>query len=57
MTQVSKPGGGSLDGPILLIFTILGGLLFAVAAAMTDDPLFRLQAYIFIAAAVVGGFG
>ena len=56
MTQVSKPGGASLDGPILLICTILGGLLFAVAAAMTDDPLFRLQAYIFVAAAVIGGF-
>ena len=56
MTQVSKPGGGSLDGAILLICTILGGLLFAVGAAMTDDPLFRLQAYIFVAAAVIGGF-
>jgi len=56
MTQVSKPGGGSLDGPILLICTIFVGLLFAVGAAMTDDPLFRLQAYIFVAAAVIGGF-
>eukprot|EP01035_Chromulina_nebulosa_P004272 gene4271-biopygen3530 len=56
MTQVAKPGGGSLDGPILLISTVFIGLLFAVGAAMSDDPLFQLQAYIFVAAAVIGGF-
>ena len=47
---------GSLGGPILLACTVLGGLLFAFAAAATDDPLYRFQALIFVAAAVVGGF-
>src|SRR3989338_3345028 len=47
---------GSLAGPSLLPCPVLGGLLFAFAAAATDDPLYRFQALIFVAAAVVGGF-
>ena len=40
----------------MLIATVLGGLLFFFAAMFTDDPLYRFQAMIFVAAAVVAGF-
>ncbi|MDP1631019.1 MAG: cytochrome-c oxidase, cbb3-type subunit I [Caulobacter sp.] len=57
MSQVSTTvDRGSPGGSVLLVLTVLGGLLFAVAAAATHDPLFRFQAYIFVAAAVLGGF-
>ncbi|MFZ5670746.1 MAG: cytochrome-c oxidase, cbb3-type subunit I [Pseudomonadota bacterium] len=57
MSQLAKPaGGGSIDGPLLLMFTVVVGLAFAFGGAASDDPLFRLHALIFVAAAVLGGF-
>jgi len=57
MTDIrSQASRGSIDGPVLLILTVLGGLLFTVAAVLTQDPLFRFHCFIFMAAAVAGGF-
>jgi cytochrome c oxidase cbb3-type subunit 1 len=41
---------------LLLALLIIGGLIMTVAAGMTDDPLFRMHSFIFVAAAVLGGF-
>jgi len=48
-----RPAPGAM---LLLALLIIGGLIMAVAAGMTDDPLFRMHSFIFVAAAVLGGF-
>ncbi|MBI1407110.1 MAG: cytochrome-c oxidase, cbb3-type subunit I [Caulobacter sp.] len=45
------PGSG-----LLLALVVFGGLLFTVAAALTDDPLFRMSCFVFVTAAVLAGF-
>ncbi len=40
----------------MLVAVVLGGFLFFLGAMFTDDPLFRFQAMIFVAAAVLAGF-
>ena len=56
MSLPAKPSTATPGGPALLAFAVIGGLLFTFAAAFSDDPLFRFQALIFVAAAVVAGF-
>jgi cytochrome c oxidase cbb3-type subunit 1 len=54
-TKIALPG--SLPGSgFLLALTVLVGLMFTTAAGLTDDPLFRLHSFVFVAAAVVAGF-
>ncbi|NBB14438.1 cytochrome-c oxidase, cbb3-type subunit I [Caulobacter sp. SLTY] len=48
-----RPAPGAM---LLLALLIIGGLIMAVVAGMTDDPLFRIHSFIFVAAAVLGGF-
>jgi cytochrome c oxidase cbb3-type subunit 1 len=40
----------------MLALTVAGGLLAILLAGFSADPLFRLQAYVFAAAAVIAGF-
>ena len=56
MSLPAQPSTATPGGPALLAFAVIGGLLFTFAAAFSDDPLFRFQALIFVAAAVVAGF-
>jgi cytochrome c oxidase cbb3-type subunit I len=45
------PGSG-----LMLALVVAGGLLFTVAAGLTDDPLFRMSCFVFVAASVIAGF-
>ncbi|MFN3858035.1 MAG: cytochrome-c oxidase, cbb3-type subunit I [Caulobacter sp.] len=49
--SATLPGSG-----LLLGLMVVGGLLFTIAAGLSDDPLFRLHALVFVAAAVLSGF-
>jgi cytochrome c oxidase cbb3-type subunit 1 len=56
MSQLAKTSAPTPGGSALLASTVIGGLLFFFAALFSDDPLFRFQALIFVAAAVIAGF-
>jgi cytochrome c oxidase cbb3-type subunit 1 len=49
--QSSIPNGG-----VLLIITTIGALVSTYATALSQDPLFQFQGYIFMAAFVLGSF-
>ncbi|MES2721866.1 MAG: cytochrome-c oxidase, cbb3-type subunit I [Pseudomonadota bacterium] len=55
MTQLSvQPDEGApLDVVLLYVFTGVGAFVALLAAAFTEDPLFRFQSYLFLAAFVL----
>ena len=50
------PGAGASGADLLLIFTTVGSLIAIVATALSPDPLFRFQGYLFTAAGVLASF-
>ncbi len=57
MTQSSvrqAADGAPFDAALLLIFTLAGAFFALLGAGLTEDPLFRFQAYIFLGAFGLG---
>jgi cytochrome c oxidase cbb3-type subunit 1 len=52
----SQPQPARSDGPVLLILCALGALVSTVATALSVDPLFQFQGYIFMIAFTLGAF-
>src|SRR5579872_561701 len=46
-----------LDGAVYLIVCVVGALIATMATALSKDPLFQIQGYIFITAFVLGAAG
>jgi cytochrome c oxidase cbb3-type subunit 1 len=52
----SQPPSARTDGQVLLILCVFGALVSTVATALSVDPLFQFQGFIFIAAFVLGAY-
>ncbi len=53
----SPPRTPRSDGPVLLILCVFGALVATVATALSVDPLFQFQGFIFMIAFVLGAYG